>query len=79
MSGMLYMLTVLTIIDKVQVKNHRERERERERMRVCLRCRDKSYEHMLERLFMCEQNKILCMDTWWGNRNNSHMERVLTS
>ena len=78
MSGMLYMLTVLTIIDKVQLKNH-EFERERERMRVCLRCRDKSYEHMLERLFMCEQNKILCMDTWWGNRNNSHMERVRTS
>ena len=31
MSGMLYMLTVLTIIDKVQVENHEfERERERE-------------------------------------------------
>ena len=33
MSGMLYMLTVLTIMDEVHVKtmNLRERERERER------------------------------------------------
>ena len=33
MSGMLYMLTVLTIMDEVHVKtmNSRERERERER------------------------------------------------
>ena len=35
MSGMLYMLTVLTIMDEVHVKteNSREREKERERER----------------------------------------------
>ena len=43
MSSMLYMLTVLTIIDKVHVKNYeftkeRERERERERGSEGLRC-----------------------------------------
>ena len=38
MSGMLYMLTVLRIIDSVHVKTSSSRERERERKRVSFEC-----------------------------------------
>ena len=38
MSGMLYMLTVLTIMDEVHVKTMNSRERERERKRDFPEC-----------------------------------------